>query len=82
MSIEHKMQRKINKDDFLDMKKVREGDQFFEVRVNAIGAKGDGISKLQNKQNVIIKDKTLEVGQIVDIEITIVKDRFVFAKLI
>jgi len=74
--------RKINNDDLMDLKKVHKGDQYYDFKINNIGNEGDGIGKLQNGMAVIIKAKNLRIGQLVDIEITNVKNKFAFAKII
>ena len=76
------MIRKINNEDLLNYNKVFEGDQYRHIKVHSIGEKGDGIAKLQNGMVVIIKDKNVRKGQVINIEITTVKDKFVFAKKI
>ena len=76
------MIRKINNDDLLNYNKVHEKDQYMDVKIVSIGKQGDAIAKLQNGMAVIIKDKNLEKGQVVNIEITTVKDKFAFAKVI
>lgn len=78
----HNMRRVINNDDLMNTQKVHERDEFYDIKIISLGAQSDGISKLPNGITVIIKDKTLRVGQLVDIQITNVKDKFVFAKLI
>lgn len=70
----------ITKDGLLNYK-VQQGDQFDAVNITAIGKEGDGIGHLPNGMVVIVQDKRLQKGNVVDVVITKVKEKVCFARL-
>jgi len=62
------------------MKELQYGDEF-EIKVDKLGSRGDGICHI-NKKVIIIKGAKVEVGKLYDIKINKILEKYAFAELI
>lgn len=77
------VQRTLSATTLTDLKRPLEGDYYDDVTVTGIGKDGDAIVRLPpNGMVAIVKRKGYQVGERINIKVTRVKDRFVFAEAI